>query len=171
MLLHGALAVAGVGRASHALSRGAVPLHMAGGLVLLVLALRLGRSGAPAPRARGGGAYLTTLAVGLTKPLTIVYFTAAMAAYGLMAVAVVRERVTSVSARLNPPHVPPQASEELPSPAERLTDEMPALVHCRRCWADHPLPAVQTLSAHRSSEGVVTYFRCPTGHADFFTTR
>lgn len=79
--------------------------------------------------------------------------------------------VTSVSSRLNPPHVPAPASEELPSPAERLTDESQALVHCRRCWADHPLSAVQTLSAHRSLEGVVTYFRCPTAHAGFFTTR
>ena len=79
--------------------------------------------------------------------------------------------VTSVSARLNPPYVPPPASQELPSPAERPTDESQALVHCRGCWADHPLSTVQTLSAHRSSAGVVTYFRCPTGHADFFTTR
>jgi hypothetical protein len=61
--------------------------------------------------------------------------------------------------------------EEAPSPAEGLIDEGHALVHCQRCGTDHLASAVWTLSTHPTTQGVVTYFRCPAGHADFHTTR
>ena len=57
-----------------------------------------------------------------------------------------------------------------PPPAGGLIDEDQVLVHCQRCDADHPASAVWTLSTHPTSQGVVTYFRCPAGHADFYTT-
>ena len=59
---------------------------------------------------------------------------------------------------------------EATSPADGLIAEGQALVHCQRCGGDHPASAVRTLSTHPTSEGVVTYFRCPAGHADFYTT-
>ena len=61
--------------------------------------------------------------------------------------------------------------EEAPSPADGLIDEGSVLVHCQRCGNDHLASAVWTLSTHPTSQGVVTYFRCPAGHADFYTTR
>ena len=77
---YAALALAGVSQVSRALGRNAVPLHAAAGLMLVVLAVRLARSGPSAPQRSSRGPYLTTLAVGLANPLTVVYFTAAMAA-------------------------------------------------------------------------------------------
>jgi hypothetical protein len=61
--------------------------------------------------------------------------------------------------------------EETPSPAHGLIAEGNALVHCQRCGTDHLRCAVWTLSTHPTSQGVVTYFRCPSGHADFYMTR
>ena len=61
--------------------------------------------------------------------------------------------------------------EEARSPVDGLIYGGNALVHCQRCGNDHLASAVWTLSTHPTSEGVVTYFRCPAGHADFYTTR
>ena len=65
---------------------------------------------------------------------------------------------------------PDASSEEALPRIDALTDERERSAHCRRCCADHPVSAVRRLSTHRTSAGVVTYFRCPSGHADFFTT-
>ncbi len=46
----------------------------------------------------------------------------------------------------------------------------PPLVHCRRCAAWVALPSTRTLSTHRTSGGLVTYFRCPAGHVGFYQT-
>lgn len=46
----------------------------------------------------------------------------------------------------------------------------PPLVHCRQCAAWISLSTTRSLSTHRTSEGLVTYFRCPAGHADFSQT-
>lgn len=46
----------------------------------------------------------------------------------------------------------------------------PPLVHCRRCDAWIVLSSTRTVSTHRTSEGLVTYFRCPAAHADFYQT-
>jgi hypothetical protein len=43
-----------------------------------------------------------------------------------------------------------------------------ASAHCRHCNADWPLPLTRTLSRHPTSGGVVTYFRCPARHTDFY---
>ena len=45
-----------------------------------------------------------------------------------------------------------------------------SLVYCRQCaaWAD--LSATRSLSTHPTSGGLVPYFRCPAGHADFYQT-
>ena len=43
-------------------------------------------------------------------------------------------------------------------------------VHCRQCAGWIFLPSTHTLSTHRTSGGLVTYFRCPAGHADFCRT-
>ncbi len=41
---------------------------------------------------------------------------------------------------------------------------------CRPCDSYYALSAVTILSAHPTSTGLVTYFRCPVGHPDFFWT-
>ena len=46
----------------------------------------------------------------------------------------------------------------------------PTLVHCRQCAAWVCLSSTRTLSSHRTSGGIVTYFRCTGGHADFYET-
>ena len=61
--------------------------------------------------------------------------------------------------------------EEAPSGPDGTIEEANAVVACRRCGAAHRRSAVWTLSTHPTSQGVVTYFRCPSGHADFYTTR
>ena len=38
--------------------------------------------------------------------------------------------------------------------------------YCRRCQAQLPVSASCLLSAHSTSAGVVTYFRCPDGHVN-----
>lgn len=38
--------------------------------------------------------------------------------------------------------------------------------YCRRCQAQLPVSASCLLSAHSTSVGVVTYFRCPDGHVN-----
>ena len=48
-----------------------------------------------------------------------------------------------------------------------LPDGIPS-VYCRRCDTGIPLPATRTLSRHPTSGGLVTYFRCEEGHADFY---
>jgi putative LysE/RhtB family amino acid efflux pump len=78
--VYASLAVAGVDRASGLLDRSTFALHIAGGLLLVALGLRLGRT-RPVPASRSTSrAYVTTLAVGLGNPLTILYFAAAMTA-------------------------------------------------------------------------------------------
>jgi len=79
--LYAALAVIGVDRASGLFGSGrsTLALHLAGGFLLVAYGLRLGRTPpAPSPRA-SSTAYLTTLAVGLGNPVTILYFAAVMA--------------------------------------------------------------------------------------------
>lgn len=39
--------------------------------------------------------------------------------------------------------------------------------YCRRCQTHWPVRAALLLSAHPTSAGVVTYFRCPDGHVNF----
>lgn len=39
--------------------------------------------------------------------------------------------------------------------------------YCRRCKVQLPVSAARLLSAHSTSAGVVTYFRCPDGHVNF----
>lgn len=78
--IYASLAVVGVDRASGLLDRSTFALHIAGGLLLVALGLRLGRTRfVPTPPSTNR-AYVTTLAVGLGNPLTILYFAAAMAA-------------------------------------------------------------------------------------------
>lgn len=77
--IYATLAVAGADRAAGLLDRSTFSLHIAGGLILLALGLRLGRSGRVATSPSTGKAYATTLAVGLANPLTILYFAAAVA--------------------------------------------------------------------------------------------
>ena len=78
--IHASLAVVGVDRASGLLDSSTFALHLAGGLLLVALGLRLGRT-APAPTSSSTSrAYVTTLAVGLGNPLTVLYFAAATAA-------------------------------------------------------------------------------------------
>ena len=48
-----------------------------------------------------------------------------------------------------------------------LPDGIPS-VYCRRCDTGIPLPATRTLSRHPTSGGLITYFRCEEGHADFY---
>lgn len=78
--IHASLAVVGVDRASGLLDRSTFALHIAGGLLLVAVGLRLGRTGPVAASSCTGRAYVTTLAVGIGNPLTILYFAAAMAA-------------------------------------------------------------------------------------------
>ncbi len=65
---YSALGGGGRGPSIACLEPGYRPLRVAGGLVLVMLVLRLGRGGAPALQPSGGGASLPTLAVGLTNP-------------------------------------------------------------------------------------------------------
>ena len=55
----------------------------------------------------------------------------------------------------------PKTSEAL------LPDEVPA-AYCRQCDTWLPLAAVRRLSTHTTSGGLVTYFRCEEGHANFY---
>jgi putative LysE/RhtB family amino acid efflux pump len=78
--IYASLAVIGAGRASGLLDRSTLALHIVGGVLLVVLGLRLARTG-PLPTSRSTTrAYATTLAFSLGNPLTILYFAAAMAA-------------------------------------------------------------------------------------------
>ena len=42
------------------------------------------------------------------------------------------------------------------------------VVYCRQCEAWFGLSSIRTLSTHRTSEGLITYFRCTTGHAGYY---
>ena len=55
-----------------------------------------------------------------------------------------------------------------PSSGHSSGPETVSSPYCRHCQAPFPLSATHTLSTHSTSEGVVTYFRCPIGHAGFF---
>ena len=48
-----------------------------------------------------------------------------------------------------------------------LPDDAPA-AYCRQCDTWLPLAAVRRLSTHTTSGGLVTYFRCEEGHANFY---
>lgn len=77
--IYATLAVAGADRAAGLLDRSTFALHISGGLTLVALGLRLGRSRRVATSPSTGKAYATTLAIGLGNPLTILYFGAAVA--------------------------------------------------------------------------------------------
>jgi threonine/homoserine/homoserine lactone efflux protein len=78
--IYATLAVLGVDRAAGLLDRSTFALHIAGGLLLVALGLRLGRTGPVPTSPSTTRAYVTTFALGLGNPLTILYFMAAMAA-------------------------------------------------------------------------------------------
>ena len=42
-------------------------------------------------------------------------------------------------------------------------------VYCRQCVAWVGLSTSRRLSTHRTSGGVITYFRCEAGHTDFYS--
>lgn len=44
------------------------------------------------------------------------------------------------------------------------------LLYCRQCAAWVAVSATRELSTHPTSRGLVTYFRCSSGHADFNRT-
>lgn len=44
------------------------------------------------------------------------------------------------------------------------------LVYCRQCETWIAVFATRELSTHPTSGGIVTYFRCTAGHADFYRT-
>ena len=73
------LAVVGADRASGLLDRRSFAVHIAGGVILVALGVRLGRTGPISTPGSTGRAYATTLSVGLANPVTVLYFTAAMA--------------------------------------------------------------------------------------------
>jgi threonine/homoserine/homoserine lactone efflux protein len=78
--IYASLAFVGADRASGLLDRSTFALHIVGGALLVALGLRLAHTG-PLPTSDSTSrAYVTTLAVGLGNPLTILYFAAAMAA-------------------------------------------------------------------------------------------
>lgn len=78
--IYATLAVVGADRASGLLDRSTFALHIVGGILLVALGLRLGRTGLVPTSASTTRAYVTTLALGLGNPLTILYFAAAMTA-------------------------------------------------------------------------------------------
>ncbi len=45
------------------------------------------------------------------------------------------------------------------------------LVYCRQCATWVAVSATRELSTHPTAGGLVTYFRCSAGHADFYTVR
>lgn len=47
------------------------------------------------------------------------------------------------------------------------SDREGVTTYCPRCEAHWPVTAARILSAHSTSAGVVTYFRCPHGHVNF----
>lgn len=42
------------------------------------------------------------------------------------------------------------------------------VVYCRQCAAWFGLSSIRPLSTHRTSEGIITYFRCTAGHAGYY---
>jgi hypothetical protein len=52
--------------------------------------------------------------------------------------------------------------------AFQLAQRAPAEAFCRRCHEHYCLAVTTTLSIHFTSGGVLTYFRCPLGHLDFY---
>ena len=77
--IYTSLAVVGADRAAGVLARSSFALHLVGGVVLVALGLRLARTGPQPASASTTRPYLTTLAIALGNPLTILYFAAAMA--------------------------------------------------------------------------------------------
>lgn len=55
--------------------------------------------------------------------------------------------------------------------SEALSPEEVPFVYCRGCDTCVPLAATRMLSTHPTSGGLVTYFRCEEGHADFYLDR
>jgi hypothetical protein len=62
------------------------------------------------------------------------------------------------------------ASQQRSTAREAADVHGPPLVHCRQCAAWVALSTTRTLSTHRTSGGLVSYFRCPAGHVDFCQT-
>ena len=52
--------------------------------------------------------------------------------------------------------------------ASQLEQQAPAVAFCRRCHEHYGLAVTTILSIHFTSGGVLTYFRCPLGHPDFY---
>ncbi len=76
---HATLAVAGADRASGLVDGSTFALHLVGGMILVALGLRLGRTRPMLTPGTTSRAYATTLAMSLGNPVTVLYFTAAMA--------------------------------------------------------------------------------------------
>ena len=77
--VYAGVAVLGVDQASKVLLRGATPVRLIGGMILLVIGLRLGLSESRRRTPSTVSAYPLTFAIGLVNPLTLLYFTAAVA--------------------------------------------------------------------------------------------
>ena len=76
---YAALAVIGVGRATRLATAGTGTIRLAGGLLLVVLGVRLSIAPSARKAAWAAGAYVETLVVGLVNPLTFLAFAAAIA--------------------------------------------------------------------------------------------
>ena len=77
--VYAGFAVLGVDQASKVLLRGATPVRVLGGVILLLVGLRLGLSQSGRRTPSTVSAYPLTFAIGLVNPLTLLYFTAAVA--------------------------------------------------------------------------------------------
>ena len=77
--LYATLALVGADRASTLLVKETNVIRVAGGLVLVGLGLRLARRRSEKGAPSNARAYSVTLALGLVNPLTLLYFSAAMA--------------------------------------------------------------------------------------------
>ena len=83
--IYATLAVVGADRASGLLDRRTFALHIAGGVLLVALGLRLARIGPLTTSRSTTRPYVTTLAIGLGNPLTILYISGAMASGAISA--------------------------------------------------------------------------------------
>jgi threonine/homoserine/homoserine lactone efflux protein len=77
--IYTSLAVVGADRASGLLDRRTFALHIVGGVLLVALGLRMARTGPLPTSVSATRPYVTTLAIGLGNPLTILYLAGAMA--------------------------------------------------------------------------------------------
>ncbi len=61
------------------------------------------------------------------------------------------------------------APRESSTASEAADVHGPPVVHCRQCAAWVALSTTRTLSMHRTSGGIITYFRCEAYHTDFYS--